>query len=363
MSASGKLLAIAIVLFGLFVWAIKGMLTAFVVGVILAYVLNPAVGKLQRLGLGRGMASLVPVAVFYALGVLALTLAIPPILREGLQLASALPTNAVSLGLWLNDWLHTQATLYNIDVSGLDMAALTAQAATLGQKSLGFVLTSLDNFMAGMGAIGSVLALVLITPVVTFYLLQEWHGITAFTASMVPPHLRHDTLALWQRIDSRLAGFMRGQLLVAVVQGTFYGLALTLAGVNMGFVLGMLVGVLSFIPMVGGLVGMALTFACVALQFQLAGWEIYGIVAAIFTVGGTFENFYLTPKLVGDNVGLHPVWVMFALMAGAELAGFTGVLVAVPVAAIMAEIVPLLLALWRAQSGHWAVKQNPKPKK
>ena len=216
------------------------------------------------------------------------------------------------------------------------------------------------TLLSGGLAIVNVLALVFITPIVTFFLLRDWDEMVARIDKWLPrqwaPVIREQATL----IDETLAGFVRGQSLVCLLLGTFYAIGLTIVGLEFGIVIGMLAGILSFIPYVGTIVGFVLS---VGLAFaQYPDWLPIFIVVGIFLAGQAIEGNFLTPKLVGERVGLHPVWVIFALLAGGSLFGFVGVLLAVPVAAVIGVLARFALGRY-LQSGYYNDGGPPSPQR
>ena len=187
--------------------------------------------------------------------------------------------------------------------------------------------------LSGGAAVANTLSLIIITPVVTFYLLRDWDNIAATVDGWLPRAQAPTIRELASEVDRTLAGFLRGQGTVCLLLGVFYAIGLTVAGLDFGLVIGLIAGLLSFIPYVGSIVGLLLSVGLAFLQFD--DWLRVAVVAGIFFVGQALEGNVLTPRLVGGRVGLHPVWVIFAILAGGTLFGFVGVLLAVPVAAVI----------------------------
>ena len=187
--------------------------------------------------------------------------------------------------------------------------------------------------MSGGLALFKLASLLIITPVVSFYLLRDWDRIIAHMNSLLPPGHASTIRGLTAEIDDTIAGFVRGQANVCLILGFYYGIALSLAGLESGLLVGFGAGLISFIPYVGASVGLVVGVAIAIAQFS--DWLPVFLVAVIFIVGQVAESYVLTPKLVGDRVGLHPVWIIFALLAGGALFDFTGVLLAVPAAAVI----------------------------
>jgi predicted PurR-regulated permease PerM len=199
-------------------------------------------------------------------------------------------------------------------------------------QGAGWLTAFLKSLWSGGRALVSLFSLVVITPVVAFYLLYDWHTMIRVVDSWVPLRQSDTVRALAREIDAAIAGFVRGQSAVCLILGSFYAIALTLTGLNFGLLIGLLSGVITFIPYVGSMTGLILALGVAVAQF----WPDYtsiGVVLGIFLLGQFLEGNVLSPKLVGESVGLHPVWLIFALLAFGYLFGFVGLLVAVPLAA------------------------------
>jgi predicted PurR-regulated permease PerM len=207
-------------------------------------------------------------------------------------------------------------------------------------------MEAVRRVLTGSLAVVNLLSLVFITPVVTFYLLRDWDRIVAKVDSWLPRDHADIIRVQMGEINRTLSGFIRGQATVCLALGTIYGVGLSLVGLDLGLVIGMTSGMLSFIPYLGSITGfvtgMGLAFA------QGADWHLPAMVAGVFAFGQVMEGNVLTPKLVGDKVGLHPVWIMFALLAGGTLFGFVGILLAVPVAAVIGVVVRFALSHYLA---------------
>ncbi len=337
------LLMLALMAFGLYVFA--SVLAPFIAALVLGYVLDPVAGKLQRLGLSRFLATMVILLVFVILLSIVILVLGPILGRQLVGFAESLPVYASKLQVLVNDEAGALLQKYGGDWLqrfGLD----SANANESIQKSLGnFVGQGVQwfgNFLKGIWAGGQalvgVVTLVVITPVVTFYLLLDWGQLVSTLRSLVPPRYRPTVFELADEIDRALSGFLRGQSLVCLFLGLWYGIGLTLVGLNFGFLIGLSAGLLSFIPYVGSLT--ALVFSAVVAIVQ--GWPglgLFGLAMAVVITGLTLEGNIITPKLVGGSVGLHPVWLMFALLAFASLVGFAGMILAVPVAAAAGVLV------------------------
>lgn len=318
----------------LVMWLLGDILLPFVAGVVLAYLLNPLTNRLQRYRIPRWIAALIVITLVVLLFVLLIFLIVPVI---GAQLAAFiedLPGYVRKLQALISDpsrpWL---SRFVGERFAGADKSAgaLVAQGAALGTAFLGKV-------WSGGAAVISIFSLLVITPVVAFYFIVDWQRIIA-TLDRLVPRSQHDTVAkLARQIDNAIAGFIRGQTLVCVLLGLFYALALSLVGLNFGLLIGLLSGLIGFIPYVGSVTGFVLATGIALVQFW-PEWIWIVVVVGIFLIGQFIEGNILVPKLVGDSVGLHPLWLMFSLLAFGYLFGFLGLLLAVPLAAAVGVLV------------------------
>jgi predicted PurR-regulated permease PerM len=311
------------------VYLLRGVLLPFVAGMAVAYLLDPVCDRLERWKLSRTWATTVVTICFVLLCVLVLLLIIPAVVSQVATFVerapdylSALQREATVLLEMLRDRLDpgTQEKLQSLLRSSAD-------------KVFSWTTEVLGGIISGGVAFFNFIALLVITPVVAFYLLRDWDRMVAKADDSLPRRHQATIRRLAGEVDETLAGFLRGQGTVCLSLAVFYAIGLTLAGLDFGLLVGLIAGFLSFIPYVGSLVGLMLSLGLALAQFD--SWISVAIVAAVFFVGQALEGNVLTPKLVGERVGLHPVWVMFALLAGGALFGFVGVLLAVPVAAVV----------------------------
>lgn len=311
------------------VYLLRGVLLPFVAGMAVAYLLDPVCDRLERWKLSRTWATTVVTVCFVLLCALVLLLIIPAVIGQistfierAPEYVSAVQREATQALEVLRDRLDpaTQEKLQSLLRDSAD-------------KVFNWMTAMLAGIVSGGVAFFNFVALVVITPVVAFYLLRDWDRMVAKADDALPRRHQETIRRLAQEVDETLAGFLRGQGTVCLSLAIFYAIGLTLAGLDFGLVVGLVAGFLSFIPYVGSLVGLFLSLGLALAQFD--NWLSVAIVAAVFFVGQAIEGNVLTPKLVGDRVGLHPVWVMFALLAGGALFGFVGVLLAVPVAAVV----------------------------
>jgi predicted PurR-regulated permease PerM len=328
---------IAAAVFLALLWALGDVILPFLIGGAIAYFLDPVADRLERLGLSRAWATALITLVAVLIFVVAVLLVIPTLARQ----TTALVETAPQLFRNLQEFLT--ARFPDLMVEG---STLRTSLADLGQtiRERGGELVN-----AIIGTFSSVLNVVLlfvIVPVVAFYLLLDWDRMVAQIDRLLPRDHAPVIRRLAREINETLAGFVRGQGTVCLILGSYYAVALMLVGLPFGLVIGLIAGLLTFIPYVGALIGGALSIGLALFQFWGDWWTIV-IIAAIFQVGQIVEGNVLTPKLVGSSVGLHPVWLIFALSAFGTLFGFVGLLVAVPVAAALGVLTRFALSQYR----------------
>lgn len=332
------------VAFLLFLWLLNDILLPFIVGFVVAYLLDPAVLRLQRLGLSRVLATTL-VTILAALAAVGAAMAVlPPLFTQVQELIAGAPQFALKAIMQIQPLIEPFRQRFGLPVLGL--ADLQAEASQWAGQAFAVAGGVAGRVARGGVALINLLALLFLTPVVTFYILRDWEKLL-FVIDRNMPLDHADTIrTLARQSNEAIAGYIRGQALVCLCLGTFYAVGLTLVGLQFGFVIGLIAGAISFIPFVGTFVGAVLSIGMALAQFP-PDWMSVALVVAVFVVGQTLEGNILSPKLVGDRVGLHPVWIMFALLAGGVLFGFVGILVAVPTAAVMGVIVRHLLARYR----------------
>jgi predicted PurR-regulated permease PerM len=319
------LIVLALVVLAL--WLLSEILLPFVAGLAIAYLLTPLTDRLERLGINRLAAALIIIAIF-VLALVYLILLVAPIV--GSQLTSfidSVPGYVTTLQALLGDpsWPWLQKLL------GAGFSA-DKSIGDLMTQGVGWLTTFLRSLWSGGRALVSIFSLVVVTPVVAFYLIYDWHRMVKSVDGWIPVQHRETVRELAREIDAAISGFFRGQTAVCLILGSFYAVALTFTGLNFGLLIGIISGLITFIPYIGSMTGLILSLGVAVAQF----WPAYGlivIVLGIFLVGQFIEGYVLAPKLVGESVGLHPVWVIFALLAFGYLFGFVGLLVAVPLAA------------------------------
>ena len=335
--------------FLLFVWLLNDILLPFVVGIVVAYFLDPVVRRLQRLGMSRTWATtaVTILAVVTAIG--AAMAILPPLFGQLQALILNAPDYTVKLAarvLPLIDPLREKLGLPKLSLHELQ-AEVTQRASQL----LAF-LGAVAGQLAQRGiALVNLLALLFLTPVVTFYLLRDWDKVIAALDGALPLDNADTIRKLARESNEAIAGYVRGQALVCIALGSIYAIGLSIVGLQFGLVIGLIAGAISFIPYVGTFVGAIMALGMALVQFP-PDWVGVAKVAVVFLIGQMLEGNVLSPKLVGDRVGLHPVWIMFALLAGGSLFGFVGILIAVPTSAVIGVVVRHLLGRYR-ESGFY----------
>ncbi|EIM02130.1 AI-2E family transporter [Rhodanobacter thiooxydans] len=324
------------------VWLLAPVLMPFAVAAMLAYLGDPLADRLERLGLKRMWAATIVFVVIMVVVVGVLLLLIPLIARQIENLVSNLPR----YGDWAQNtvWPWLQARLH-LDPHTFDsdrlMAAIKAHIGSIGGVATA-VLGKVSR--GGLGIVMWLTNLVLI-PVVAFYLLRDWDRLVAKVDAVLPRSIQPTVAYLASESDQILGAFVRGQMLVMLALGVFYGAGLGVMGLTVGPLIGMVAGLLSFVPYLGFIIGFVA--AIVAALVQYGDWAHVLLVCGVFAVGQLLEGYVLVPKLVGDKIGLHPVAVMFAVLAGGYLFGFLGVLLALPAASVIIVLLRYLIERYR----------------
>jgi predicted PurR-regulated permease PerM len=317
----------AFAVFILLLWLLADILLPFIAGMGIAYLLAPLTDRLEKLGMNR-VASAFAIIAVVVLAIVLVILLIAPLL--GSQLSSFID-NIPGYVTKLQTLISTSSSPWVHKLVGAGISS-DKGLSDLVTQGVGWVTTFLKSLWSGGRALVSVFSLIVVTPVVAFYLICDWPRMLRKVDSWIPLRQRDTVRALAREVDAAIAGFVRGQSLVCLILGSFYAVALTMSGLNFGLLIGLISGIITFIPYVGSMTGLILAVGVAVAQF----WPDYTsilIVLGIFLVGQFFEGNVLSPKLVGDSVGLHPVWLMFALLAFGYLFGFVGLLIAVPLAA------------------------------
>lgn len=319
----------ALAVFVALVYILRDVLMPFAAGLVLAYLLDPLADRLEKLGLGRLGATLLILVAFVSVFVAFLIVVLPLFATQLMAFFEKLPSYVTRLQILLTEQGGPLLQKVGGEKVLTDLQKSLGDVVSQGVKWIGRFLTSL---WSGGQALVGVLSLLVITPVVAFYLLLDWDRMVKTIDSWVPVDQRTTVRQIATDIDSAISGFLRGQTLVCLILGGIYAVGLFVLGLNFGILIGISAGILSFIPYVGSLLGLIVAVAVAIAQFS-PEWSMVGLVLLVFVVGQFIEGNILAPKLVGETIGLHPVWLMFALLAAGSLFGFLGLLIAVPLAA------------------------------
>jgi predicted PurR-regulated permease PerM len=332
----------AFVIFFLLVYFLSPILLPFVAGSAIAYFLNPAVRRLERWRVPRTVATVLALLIFVIVLLAVFALLVPLVQLQAAELSSRIPDLIADARTRFEELMQlAQRKLAPEDVAKLRDALGGAVGSIAGwlARLLQSVLTS------GL-ALANLLSLIFITPIVAFFLLRDWDRILRRIDSWLPRQYVSTIREQAKIVDATLAGYVHGQLLVCLGVGIYYAAALTLIRLEFGLIIGVLAGILTFIPYVGFATGFVLALSLALIQFGT--FSGFLAVIAVFAVGQVLESNVLAPKLVGQRVHLHPVWVIFALLAFGSVFGFIGVLLALPTAAVMGVLVRFMLARYLA---------------
>ena len=329
---------IATVVFLILLYLLGNVIMPFILGGAIAYILDPVADRLERLGLSRAISVAIISLVALCLFVVIILLVIPTLINQLTDLIATAPELLNKLQSWLT--ARFPVLLEEGGPVRSQLSGIGEMIQSRGGELLNTVLSS------AMGLV-NVVVLLVVVPVVAVYLLLDWDNMTARIDALLPRDHVDTIRDLARQIDRTLASFIRGQGLVCLILGVYYAVALALVGLNFGLVVGAVAGALTFIPYVGAIVGGGLAIGLALFQFW-GDWPWIIAVWAIFQSGQFVEGNILTPKLVGNSVGLHPVWLLFALSVFGSLFGFVGLLVAVPVAAVIGVLTRFALDRYRA---------------
>jgi predicted PurR-regulated permease PerM len=326
------LVALALTL--LFFWYLQDILLPFIAGFVLAYFLDPLADKLEARGIPRTAATAIITLSALFLLALGVVFVVPVLGQQIGRLITDFPTLTKQVVDFVNlnapDWLRAM-----LPENGGD---LQTTLSTYGDKLLGWVVSLGSTLLSGGKSLINLFSLLIITPIVAFYILNDWDRIVAIVDGYLPRNEQESIRAIARDVDKALAGYIRGQGTLCLILAVFYGLSFLLAGLKSGLAIGLMTGLLTFIPFFGALTGGATALGVGALQFGLFDAHLLGVVA-VLALGQFLEGYVLSPKLVGHSIGLHPVWMMLAILAFAYVFGIMGLLLAVPLAATTGVLV------------------------
>ncbi len=335
--------------------ALQPILTPFAAGAVLGYLLNPVAERLQRLGASRLGAALLLLAVFVLVVGAVLLLLVPVLIQQLEGFITSLPGLLAGLRRLFSEWSDKLVADYShvLKEHGLDIAIPTLDAQKYVDEFVGEGATHLADLARSMLSRGiaiiNVLSVIVVTPVVAFYMLLDWGAMVRMLDELTPPRYRGEVRMLAREIDAAMGGFLRGQSAVCLFLGSWFAFGLSFIGLNFGFLIGVVAGFLSFIPFAGSIAAFVLSISIGLVQ----GWPDLRLpleAVAIVSVGLFLDGNVLSPRLVGASIGLHPVWLMFALFAFGTLFGFVGLIVAAPTAAAAAVLLRFALKRYRESS-------------
>lgn len=331
-------------------WFLGDVILPFVLGGAVAYCLDPIADRLEKIGFNRAMATTTITLIAAVAFVLAVLVVVPILVQQLVGLVDTAPQLFYDLkGFLVGKFpalLDENSSLYQ---------SLVSIGDTIQSKG-GDVM---NGILASAAGLVNVMVLIVLVPVITFYLLLDWDRMVAQVDNLLPRDHAPVIRDLAGEINNTLAAFIRGQGTVVLLLGIYYGVALMAVGLNFGLLVGFLAGLISFIPYIGALVGGAIAIGLALFQFW-GEWVWIGAVLGVFMIGQFLEGNILTPRLVGKSVGLHPVWLLFALSVFGALFGFVGMLVAVPMAAALGVVVRFFVTRYRQSRLFVGVTDTPK---
>jgi len=331
--------------FGVVFYVLRSVLLPFVTGIVIGYLLDPWATKLQKFGVKNRTCATILVMFLVFIVVLPLFILLVGVIDEQLvRFLRVLPQYAANFSA------RIEPIAADLQDKFPNLEAEKIREFIRGNfaNSMKIVGALLKKLVSGGFALVNLLSLLLITPIVAFYMLRDWHNFLHNMDELLPKKYKETIRCLVVRIDKILASFIRGQLSVCMLLGAFYATGLYIVGLELAIAVGLMAGLISFIPYVGSIVGFVVSIVLALAQF--GSWGPLVQVVIVFILGQFIEGNFLTPKLVGDSVGLHPVWVMFSLLAGGVLLGFLGLMIAVPVAAIIGVLLRYSIECYKSSS-------------
>ena len=311
-------------------WLLAPILTPFVLAALLGWLGDPLVDRIERAGRSRNLAVALVFTAMASILLLALGLLVPMIENQIAVLVESLPTYRAWVMTTALPWIELR-TGFEV-TSWFDLNRI-AELIRSNWERAGGMASVLLGYMSRSGfAVLALVTNIVLLPVITFFFLRDWDLLVARVASLVPRNHLGTVSRLARESSDVLGGFLRGQLLVMLILGVMYGFGLWAVGLDLGILIGIIAGLLTFVPYLGPVSGVLL--GCIAALAQYGDWKHVAGVLVVFGIGQVIESYWLTPKLVGDRIGLHPVAVIFAVLAGGQLFGFLGMLLALPVAAV-----------------------------
>jgi predicted PurR-regulated permease PerM len=333
--------SLAIIL-GFFVHSVSDILSPFIASMIIAYFLDPLTLRFEKIGIKRYLTVLIIVGLFVALMITSLIKLIPALLEQIQQFIHEIPRYEQ----YVSTKILNQVNNYSSQVDPKLAQDIQQQLSGLSTKFFGYTATIIRGLFNSSIAVLNVVGLVLFTPILVFYLLKDWPSVVKHFNKLLPLSYKKVILEQLKQIDKVLSAYIRGQISVCLILSVFYVVSLGILGLDYYLLVGIIAGFLTVIPFLGLIIGAIICTVVALLQYS----ELHYVYTtlAIFVSGHILETYLIVPKLIGEKVGLHPVWVIFSLMAGGALFGFWGVFFAIPIAAITAEIIRSLIKIYLA---------------
>ncbi len=329
----------------LLVWLLSAILFPFALGIALAYALDPAATRLERRGCSRTAATVLIGAGFFGAALLLLLLIIPPVAGQAADLLQRLPDLVSRLTQSIGPFLTRVLNAIGAE----QPEGLHQNMGGNLQRMVKLALGLVQGLVSGGAAVVNLASLLTITPLTTFYVLRRWPGIVSTVDDWLPRDHAEAVRGIMRDIDVVLKGFLHGSVIVCAALGAFYGVALSLAGLDYGLTIGLVTGALSFIPYVGTIFGLAASAGVAVLQFW-PEWIRIAVVLGIFLAGQLLADYVLTPRVMGSRLSVHPLWLVFGLFAGGALFGFVGMLLSVPATAAVGVLTRFFIGRYKESS-------------
>jgi predicted PurR-regulated permease PerM len=319
-------------------YVVRGILLPFIAGLIIAYLLNPVIERLERLYIPRALGAGVLILLSFLTIIEFFLFSIPFLQSELIAFAKRLPVYGEKLYELSYPFLNQFSDLISVD----DLEKLKEKASSYIGDMARWSLSAVVGILGNTLALANLISLIILTPVVAFYLLRDWPKFILNIEKLLPQEHRKAILSQFSQINKTLGSYLRGQCLVCLFLAAIYSIGLMLTGLDYALTIGIATGILAFIPYIGFLIGLLSAVGLAIAQSQ--DWTLVGWVGLVFLTGLFVESYFLTPTLIGERIGLHPVWIIFALLCGGLLFGFMGMFLAMPVAATLGVIVRFFIA-------------------
>lgn len=331
---------IFIAIFGFFLYSVSSILMPFIISLIIAYFLNPLTKTMVDKGVSRGVVVSAIVSVFVIILVGIFIKLVPALFNQIHQFIMAIPKYEI----YVSQNILPKATEIFDQIDPSISLQLKGQLSNFSNKFFEYLLKIISNILNSSLALINIVGFILFTPILVFYLLRDWPKVIDSTDHLIPLVYKDLVLEQFKQIDLVLSAYIRGQINVCLILSSFYIVCLSVLGVDYSLLIGLITGILIIIPYLGVVIGFIICTIVALLQFSDLT-HVY-VAIAIFFAGHLLESYFVTPKLIGEKVGLHPVWVIFSLMAGGALFGFWGIFFAIPIAAIVGVLFRCLLKVY-----------------